>query len=780
MRNTRTRALSESIRNILWLGLGLTLFSGSGCSSQPTGAPDGATGPDLAAPTAPDAAVACEGADVFVAPTGSGDQCTCQAPCALESGRDRARQLAPTVDRDLIVQLAGGTYPMARTFTLSAADSGRGGHAVIYRAAPGAVPVLSGGVRITGLRRDVGDVYVATVPAGLRARQVYVNGRRATRARGPESPAGYTFKANGFVLGDAAVAAWPDRLGLEVVGLKEWKSFRCGVSEVSVAAGLVVQEPCWGYSQGQPGYTFDRVAWLENARELLDQPGEFYLDSAVGRLYYQPLPGEDPATADVVVPRLEELVRVAGTPAAPVHDVAFVGITFAHATWLGPSSSDGYAVLQAGITRRGAGGAQAKPLSHVTVHAGRGVRFSGCRFEHLGGVALALEVAAQKNVVESSVFTDISGSAVFVGDVTHEEDHHPTDQSLIVQDNTVRGCYITQVAAEYFDNVALFAGYTSRTTFDHNQIFDVPYTGISLGWGWGAVDVGGSAGYKTPTTAEGNRVTGNLISHHVRRLRDGGGVYVLGAQPGSVMQGNVIADQGGAYGNLYLDNGSSGWRVSDNLVLVPAKEAGTGVERTYWTYVQVFDPIARSNSVVTNYSNDGTLYTPRPIDASNVVQAALGVAQAPAGLRGQAGSALRSPEIARGRPATASSVYDPGHGPELGNNDNAYDGWSPSAADPAPYWQVDLGAAYAIDAVDVVSRWAYDQPVTRRSYRVLGALQADMRGAVELGQVGAAGVPHRAIWAREVRPPVSARYVRVEKTQPEYFFLADVLVHGVK
>src|SRR5262249_37480704 len=104
--------------------------------------------------------------------------------------------------------------------------------------------------------------------------------------------------------------------------------------------------------------------------------------------------------------------------------------------------------------------------------------------------------------------------------------------------------------------------------------------------------------------------------------------------------------------------------------------------------------------------------------------------------------------------------------------------WSPTGADPMPWWQVDLGASYAIDAVEVVSRWSIDQPVTRRAYRVVASADASFSSPVVLGSVDRTGIPHRAIFAADVSPPVNARHVRVEKTDPEYFFLAEVKVHG--
>jgi hypothetical protein len=384
--------------------------------------------------------------------------------------------LAPTVDHDVVVLLAGGTYRLAATFTLGADDSGVNGHAIIYRAAAGAPPILRGVVAITGFSPTDATqrVWVAPVPPGARSRQLYVGGRRATRARTALVPAGFTRTATGFALGNPAMAVWPDRGRLEVVGTREWKMFRCPVSAVA-PTGITVAEPCWSASQAH----FDAVAWLENARELVDEGGEFFLDEAAALLYYAPRAGEAMASLPVELPVLEELVHAEGTPARPLHDVAFEGLTFAYATWLAPSSADGYVSLQASITLRGTPVAAVKPLANVTFRATRAVRVTGCRFMHLGGAALAFDVGARANVVAASHFEDISASAVLIGDVNHL-DHHPVDPAQVVADNTVETSYVTRAGAEYLDAPGVMVGYTTRTTIAHNELFDLPSTGISL------------------------------------------------------------------------------------------------------------------------------------------------------------------------------------------------------------------------------------------------------------------------------------------------------------
>jgi hypothetical protein len=270
----------------------------------------------------------------------------------------------------------------------------------------------------------------------------------------------------------------------------------------------------------------------------------------------------------------------------------------------------------------------------------------------------------------------------------------------------------------------------------------------------------------------------------MRKLRDGGAIYLLGAQMGTTLDGNVISNQGSAYGNLYLDNGTQFVTVTNSVVLLDPKAdlaVSPDPDRSYWAYVQVFSPLAKNDSVTASYTNDGTLFTPQPIDPSNTVATPTDISMslAPAAaILAAAGTPLRSPEIAEGKAQSASSVYDPGHPAAAANNGNAYDGWSPSGTDAKPWWAVDLGGSFAIDAVEIVSRWSIDQPVTRRSYRVIAASDPTFATPTVLGTVDATGMPHRAIYATDVSPPVVARYVRVEKTAAEYFFIGEVRVHG--
>jgi len=100
----------------------------------------------------------------------------------------------------------------------------------------------------------------------------------------------------------------------------------------------------------------------------------------------------------------------------------------------------------------------------------------------------------------------------------------------------------------------------------NNHIFNLPYTGVSVGWMWSPV----------ATPSRQNIIAGNHIHDIMNILSDGGGIYMLGLQPGSKILNNRIHDvevnAGRAESNgMFLDEGITDVFVADNLVYNIAK-----------------------------------------------------------------------------------------------------------------------------------------------------------------------------------------------------------------
>jgi hypothetical protein len=512
-----------------------------------------------------------------------------------QKARDLVRGLVAGMAGDIAVSLAGGTYPLAQPLTLDGRDSGTGGHNVVWTAAAGARPVLSGGVTVGGWKK-AGDVWSAPAPAGLATRQLYVDGVRAQRASGA-LPVKVTTTAKGYTTDKATMDNWRNPKNIEFVynaGLGGWTEPRCPVATISPTV-ITMAQPCWDNSNNRLPRTSSQ-AWnlvgrpklhttptlVENAYELLDQPGEWYLDSTANTVYYIPRTGEDMTKATVVAPVLETLLSAHGTAAAPIHNVIVNGIQFSYATWLRPSTPEGFSEVQATFTLTGAGagntqglcsnvpgggcpyGAWTKTPGNVSVAYAHDVQFTGDGFAHLGGTGLDLGRGTQNTTVKGSVFTDVSGNGLQLGEVdnpTAKAADRATGNKLV--DN-----WLHNLPVEFHSGVAIDVGYAEQTTIAHNQLNDLSYSGISIGWGgWlDKISKPGLANYSNR-----NAVGNNLIFNHMLDLNDGGGVYINGAQGTSMasgmrITGNVIHDEKGQSNSkgVYTDNGSSYITISGN------------------------------------------------------------------------------------------------------------------------------------------------------------------------------------------------------------------------
>jgi hypothetical protein len=569
---------------------------------------------------------------IHAAPDGSDKgRCDAARPCTLVAAQRVARRLAR---RDgVTVQLAGGTYRLSVPLTFTDADSGRPGHPIAWRAAPGATPVLSGGRAIGGWAPfdPARNIWRAPLTDPAPYRTLSVNGLRAERTRTTDQLPDTEVTATGFKIGSGLdMSGWRNLQDVELIRLWQWQMSRCFVTAV-VGGEVRVAPTCLENSR-----RVDLGLYLENAFELLRKPGQWYLDrtGAVGgaqAIYYIPRAGEDMAKAIAELAVTDQLVVLAGTTARPVHDLVFEGLTFAHAGWRLDRSTaarvGGYSGLQAGVYLVGPWDIEnySRPPppqdfgfyapdnfvyvdyvpGNVSGDYVRNVRFAGNVFEHLGASALALVRGIKDVEVSGNRFSDISGSAIQIGGV-EPEDHHPCgdvarcDHPRVTEGNLIADNRIDHAAVEFQDTVGIFAGYVRDTRIEHNALSWLPYTAISLGYGWGYFDAGSYLKFRHPTITGNNRIVGNDISHHQRVAADGAGIYTLSAQPGSLIAENYVHDVRQVYiGGIYLDEGSSGITVTNNVVSDATFFSQTNCGRTSNNFGNVFRM---------NYSHNGAVY----------------------------------------------------------------------------------------------------------------------------------------------------------------------------
>jgi hypothetical protein len=552
-------------------------------------------------------------AQIYVAPHGDdSNPGTESRPIrTLNHARDLVRGRNRALAADLTVRLAPGTYRLTQPLELDARDSGSNGHNVIYSsAAEGQYPVVSGAVAVTGwkLVDKARNLWSALAPEALgNTRQIYVDGVRAHRARG-RLPVEVTQTETGYTASSAAMAAWRNPGDIEFVytggnsiwnersqGLGPWTEPRCPVAAIQ-GANIVMAQPCWANStkrimlpSGERTANLvggasvgKQPAYVENAYELLGTPGEWYFDRPARVLYYVPRPGEDMAKSDVEAPAIESLMAAAGTADAPIHNLVFSGLQFSYATWMRPSTPEGFSEIQANYTLTGPHawatqglcklvpngecpyGAWTKTPGNVRLQYSHDVQFRNDVFTHLGAAGLDLGDGAQNDSVEGCAFTDISGNGVELGAV----DKPLATGADITRDNRIRNNHIWNIGAEYRGGIGIVVGYAQRSAVEHNQIDHTPYAAISMGWGgWpDKIRQAGQANY-----SENNRVANNRIFDFMLVLADGGGIYTQGLTGpdlarGEKVTGNAVYEQFGSGHGIYTDNGSCNITVAGNIM----------------------------------------------------------------------------------------------------------------------------------------------------------------------------------------------------------------------
>lgn len=546
----------------LWAGGFTTLFTPRMLGTRVVPAED-ASGLDGGGPGPRGASLPAAAAEFHVAPDGNdANPGTAAAPFRTVARAQAAvRDVAGSVTGEVVVWLRGGTYPLSAPLEFTAADGGTAtptsaGSQVSYRAYPGETPWISGGRRVTGWTPGADGIWSAPSPVAD-CRQLYVNDRRATRARGPADFI-LTTTGDGHAVVPGTIETWGNLRDVEFVYRDIWTLPRVRPYRVWKDF-LYMQQPAYAQARQKSDSQRDPPVWVENARELLDEPGEWYLDKSAGVVYYYPRPGEDMPTAEVVVPALEVLVSVTGTAGAPVRALAFEGVGFEHGSWLQPNAYGTCAVAkQANVIIVGAdddaGGVnwrwEMSPGNVVARHA-TALAFTNCTFTRLGTAGLHLRAGVTRSHVVGCTFRDLSGSGVQVGEVrpTGNASHPDTVDTVAVVNN-----YITNCCVEFRSGVGLFGGYVRNARFEHNTISNLPYTGISLGWGWSPRE----------TEAANNSVAFNHIYAIMTYLRDGGGIYTLSTQPGTNVSYNVIHDSG--WNGLYPDERTNGTTWSYNVV----------------------------------------------------------------------------------------------------------------------------------------------------------------------------------------------------------------------
>lgn len=543
--------------------------------------------------------------DIYVSPSGKDvNDGSAAAPkatlsAALRQAREMRRLNASGIENGINIFLKEGTYYQYESLCVRPEDSGTQQSPTTITAVAGGKVVISGGMPVTNWKKQ-GKLMVADVPdfngRPLDFRQLWVNGRKAVRARDVgDFEKMYRIIRNDKVNQELwvpakAVKAIAKAPYAEMVLHQMWavsflriKSVRIQGDSAAVSfhnpeSKLQFERP---WPQPMIGAGVNSPFYLTNAMELLDQPGEWYHDIRTHKLYYYPLAGEK--MNEAIVPAIETVIQVEGTSDRRVENVFFKNITFSHTTWMRPSEK-GHVPLQAGMYMTE--GYKLRPsidrvdnhkldnqgwlgrgAAAVTVAGACNINFEGCTFEHLGYSGLDYVDATVGGRVKNCIFTDIAGNGLVAGSFSPAslETHlpyNPTDLRSVCTGLEVSNSLFTDVTNEDWGCVAIAGGYVSGMRILNNEISDVSYSGISLGWGWN----------RNVVCMKNNLVQRNNIYHYAKHVYDVAGIYTLGAQPGTLISENWVHDiyhpsyvhDPHHWFYLYTDEGSSYIRVVNN------------------------------------------------------------------------------------------------------------------------------------------------------------------------------------------------------------------------
>ena len=531
----------------------------------------------------------------------------------LQAKKVALEKLEKEGDSNVIVWLASGIYPQAEPLVFEPLKSTDKNANLIFKAEKNAKPVVSGGVHLTGWIKNSDGIWVAGLPVNVKmlndARELFIDGKRAVRARFPNKDylrvkkVGEDRRTNFFFeKGDFPV---PENVkNTELIFLHDWSVSRIAVKEIDVENNKLTAVDTIGTTSLDffrlDGWEPNPRYFLENAMEFLDSDNEWYYNSVEKKVYLKLPDNLNPNDLSISIPMSSGLIQLKGTENTSIKNIHFDGITFSNSAWKIPET--GYCGVQAcHYDPRPLSKGWAVVPSALYAEWVENCSFNNCKFENLGGSGLWLSTGSRNCLVSNCYFTDISGNGIMIGEGqdrdVNGEPWWKSAPNQVASGNVIENCLVTECGKQFFGAVGIWCGLTAETTIKKSEIYNLPYSGVSVGWMWSPVS----------TPCRKNTIEGNHIHHIMNILSDGGGIYMLGLQPGSIIRDNHIHDvkinAGRAESNgMFLDEGITDVVVENNLIYNIAKsplrfhKATTNLVKNNYLFCSYGNPPIRYNA----------------------------------------------------------------------------------------------------------------------------------------------------------------------------------------
>ncbi len=484
---------------------------------------------------------------------------------ALEIVRDW-RKAQPETALPAHIILRGGTYEITNSIVIEPEDSGTPGTPLVITGYPGENVIISGGVTVKNWKARRDGLWEADAPQAMDSptvNQFFVDGHRKDRPRLPhknwyfmaevtEQPKDRR-RAFRFEQGEFN-PHWYALRDVEVVSYDVWIAERQWVESVDTQTNTVyLQDNGFEFQAYQVRQRF----YIDNVREALNQPGQWYFDRPRKKLLYKPMPGQGLQGFNPVVPIVRRLFEFKGIPehGKYVEYVTLKGLHLQHSA-CGVShvnlANDG----QSSTT-----GFEAAIFGHGV----KNVNIVDCEICHGGEHAVRFMGASGSVVVQKCHIHDMGGGGVYLGLDCPIGDYYKLPREIRVAERcVVDNNFIHDSGKLSPQACGVWIGHAGDNRISHNTIANLYYTGISIGWCWNTAPTRSPA---IRNLVEYNRIYN--LSNGV--LSDGGGIYLLGVSPGTIVRNNWISDlvpynSARNFNGLYLDDGASDILAENNVV----------------------------------------------------------------------------------------------------------------------------------------------------------------------------------------------------------------------
>ena len=546
----------------------------------------------------------------------------------IDGARKKVQAYLKDMQHHIYVYIKEGTYSVNAPIRFTPADSGSNGYSVIYTSMGAEQPVISGGKDYSGftLHDAEKNIYKVYVGKNMAVRQAYINGVRGIRARTEMitndadrvlTNAKTLVAEKAFVSDDLEYVNFKNKSDMEFVFSEQWTNPRIRVEDIIKTsdgqAKFVMHQTAFSEVMQNHSVSVSYPIYIENAYELLDTKGEWYLNKQDGYLYYKPRDYEDPATMVVTIPRSEIAITVAGNSSDDkIHNIKFNNLSFKYYTWSFPSTSgfindhQGNQIAAYAGDHKLTGG---KEDAAMIVADAAYVDITNCTFTKLGGAGVNFRRVFQNCNVIGNEFYDISATGINMGlqladcldyfRLIMPEKSRYQDFKIY---NKVMNNLIYDVGLEYESSPGINISSMKHSQVSHNEIYNTGYCGVHIGYGW--------ENYPYLDT-KGLEITHNYIHDtFTNYIYDGGCIYSVGRTIGDEncynrIANNYLENQRNPYAPIYPDEGSSWWEVTENVVDLRDVDQWYRInipEEQKWMHLNKKNEEINTNKVYNNYS----------------------------------------------------------------------------------------------------------------------------------------------------------------------------------